>query len=213
MDADEVWRTIDRERGELADVLDTFTETEWETPSLCAGWRVRDVAAHLTLAQMRLREGIGPALRARGGFNKMIYQTAIWQAELPVEEYAPRIRAMVGSRRKAPFISDREPMLDVLVHAQDMLVPLGRTREMPREAAAVSAQRAWGMSWPFRVRKRLHGFRLVASDHPWSAGEGQVVEGRMQDLLMLVTGRDVVLPELTGGGADGLRRRLQPVSA
>jgi hypothetical protein len=94
-----------------------------------------------------------------------------------------------------------------------MIVPLGRSREMPREAAAVSAQRAWDMSWPFRVKKRLRGFRLVASDHPWSVGEGRVVEGRVQTLLMLVTGRDVVLPELSGPGADELRRRLQPATA
>ena len=213
MDADEVWRTIDRERTELADLLDTFTEAEWHTPSLCTDWRVREVAAHLTLAHTSLRDGIRPALRAGGGFNRMIYATAVEQAKLPVEEYAPRIRAMVGSRRKAPFISDLEPMLDALVHGQDMIVPLGRSREMPREAAAVSAQRAWDMSWPFRVKKRLRGFRLVASDHPWSVGEGRVVEGRVQTLLMLVTGRDVVLPELSGPGADELRRRLQPATA
>ena len=52
MDRDEVWRAIDAERISLADLLDSLGEREWETPSLCAGWRVRDVAAHLTLAQI-----------------------------------------------------------------------------------------------------------------------------------------------------------------
>ncbi len=213
MDRDEVWRTIDQQRAELADLMATFTEAEWETPSLCGGWRVREVAAHLTLAQTSLREAIGPTIRARGSFNKMIYETAVRQAERPVTDFPVLLRDMVGSRRKAPFVSDLEPMIDQLVHGQDMVVPLGRTREMPAEAAAVAAQRSWELNWPFRVRKRLHGFSLAASDHPWSVGEGPRVEGPMRALLMLVAGRDVVLPELSGPGADALRARLHPSSA
>ena len=52
MDRDEVWRAIDGERVSLADLLDSLGDQEWETPSLCAGWRVRDVAAHLTMAHL-----------------------------------------------------------------------------------------------------------------------------------------------------------------
>ena len=210
MDRDEVWRTIDEQRSELADLMETFTEAEWATPSLCEGWRVREVAAHLTLAHTTLRQGLGPAIRARGGFNRMIYQTAMVQAELPVEDYPVLLRAMVGSRRKAPFITDLEPMIDQLVHGQDMVVPLGRSREMPPEAAATAAQRAWSMGFPFGAKKRLRGFTLAATDHPWTVGAGPVVEGPIRALLMLVTGRDVVLPELSGPGADELRTRLQP---
>jgi uncharacterized protein (TIGR03083 family) len=213
MDRDDVWRTIDQQRAELADLMETFTEADWETPSLCAGWRVRDVAAHLTLAQMGMVAGLGAAIRARGSFNRMIHDTAVRQAERPVGDYPVLLRAMLGSRRKAPFVSDIEPMLDQLVHGQDMVVPLGRTRTMPPEAAATAAQRAWQLNWPFRMKKRLRGFRLQASDHPWSVGDGPVVEGSAQAMLMLVTGRDVVLPELTGPGADALRRRLQPANA
>ena len=213
MERDEVWRTIDQQRAELADLMVTFTEAEWETPSLCVGWRVREVAAHLTLAQTSLREAIGPTIRARGSFNRMIYETAVRRAERPVADFPVLLRAMVGSRRKAPFVSDLEPMIDQLVHGQDMVVPLGRTREMPAEAAAAAAQRAWELNWPFRVRKRLHGFSLAASDHPWSIGEGPGVEGPMRALLMLVAGRDVVLPELSGPGAEALRARLQPSNA
>ena len=139
----------------------------------------------------------------------MIHQTAMRQAELPVTEYPRLLRAMIGSRRKAPFVSDLEPLLDALVHGQDMAVPLGLDRVVPTDAAAAATQRAWSMGFPFRAEKRLAGFTLVASDHPWSAGEGAVVEAPVRALLMLVTGRDVVLPELTGPGADALRSRLR----
>ena len=210
MDRDEVWRTIDQQRAELADLMETFTDADWETPSLCEGWRVREVGAHLTLAQTGLLEAMGATVRARGSFNRMIHDTAVRQAERPVAEYPALLRAMIGSRRKAPFVSDLEPLIDQLVHGQDMVVPLGRTREMPHAAAAAAAQRAWDLNWPFRVKKQLHGFSLSATDHPWTVGEGEVVEGPIRALLMLVTGRHVVLPELSGPGADELRARLQP---
>jgi uncharacterized protein (TIGR03083 family) len=208
MDLDEVWRTIDEQRTELADLMGTFTAQDWHTPSLCEGWRVREVAAHLTLAQSTFREVLPHAVRAGGSFNRMIRDSAIRQAALPVEEYSDRLRAMVGSRRKAPFISDLEPLIDVLVHGQDIVRPLGRPRSMPTDAAATAAQRAWSMGFPFGARRRLRGFRLVATDHTWSVGEGAVVEAPVSGLLLLVTGRDVVLPDLAGPGAEALRERL-----
>lgn len=188
--------------------METFSDDEWETPSLCAGWRVRDVAAHLTLAQTGLVTALGVLVRARGSFDRMIHDTGVRQAELPVEQYAARLRAMIGSRRKAPGVSMLEPMIDALVHGQDMVRPLGRERAMPTEAAATATQRAWSMSFPFRASQRLKGYRLVATDHTWQAGDGSAVEAPVADLLLLVTGRDVVLPDLEGPGADALRAQL-----
>lgn len=40
---------IAAERRELADLLDTLRADQWDRPSLCAGWRVREVAAHMSL--------------------------------------------------------------------------------------------------------------------------------------------------------------------
>jgi uncharacterized protein (TIGR03083 family) len=192
MDTDDVWRHIDQQRSELADLMETFTAEEWETPSLCEGWRVRDVGAHLTLAQSSVRDVLPDMVRARGSFNKMIHDSAVRQAALSTEEYAARVRAMVGSRRTAPFVSDLEPLIDVLVHGQDIVRPLGRHRAMPPDAAAAAAQRAWSMGFPFGARKRLRGQQLVATDCDWRAGEGVAVEAPIADLLLLVTGRDVL---------------------
>ena len=47
MDRTAVWGTIHRERAALADLLGTLTPEEWEHPTLCPGWSVRDVAAHV----------------------------------------------------------------------------------------------------------------------------------------------------------------------
>lgn len=205
MDSDALWRTIDGQRAALADLLDGLTDEEWSTPSLCIGWTIRDVAAHLTLAQMGLLPALLELARARGSFDRMIRDSAIRQARLPAEEFPRRLRAMAGSRRTAPGITELEPLIDILVHFQDVVRPLGRTQATPAGAAAVAASRVWSMGFPFRARRRLAGFRLVATDTDWFAGSGEVIEGPIGALLLLVTGRDAALHELTGPGAEQLR--------
>jgi uncharacterized protein (TIGR03083 family) len=207
MDLDEVWRTIDSERAGLADLLEDLTSAEWATPSLCQAWRVGDVAAHLTLAHAGYREALVGAIRARGRFDVMIRDSALRAASLPRAEYPRRLRAMVGSRRTAPVITPMEPLIDVLVHGQDIAVPLGRTRPMPTAAAAAAAQRVWDMGFPFRARKRLAGLRLAATDTDWAVGAGPPAEGPIAALLLLVTGRTAAVNQLDGDGVRILRRR------
>ena len=210
MDRDEVWHAIDAERLSLAGLFEDLSPAEWETRSLCAGWRVRDVAAHLTLAHTGPGTALVAMLRAGGSFNRMIRDTALRQAALPVERYPQLLRAMVGSRRKAPGISDLEPLIDVLVHGQDVAVPLGRPRPMPVEPTVAAVRRVWPNLYPFRAERRLRGVRLVATDHPWTAGQGLVVEGPIGALLLLLTGRSAALAQLSGPGLPSLEGRLAP---
>jgi uncharacterized protein (TIGR03083 family) len=95
-------------------------------------------------------------------------------------------------------------MLDVLVHGQDIAIPLGLPRRVPVDAAAAAATRVWTMSWPmsraFRARSRLRELRLVATDADWSVGEGHRVEGPIEALLLLLTGRTAALDRLSGPG-------------
>jgi uncharacterized protein (TIGR03083 family) len=208
MNSDEAWQAIDGERLSLADLFGSLSADEWETGSLCTGWRVRDVAAHLTLARMGMLAGVLAMLRARGNLNRMIRDTAVRQARLPTGQYAVLLRGMTGSRRTAPGITELEPLIDVLVHGQDIAIPLGRTRPMPPAAAATAATRVWSMGGPFHAARKLSGFRLVATDHPWSAGQGRPVEGPIAAILLLLTGRRAALPQLSGPGAAELRARM-----
>ena len=207
MDLDDVWLAIDAERAGLADLLEDLSDQEWDTPSLCDAWRVRDVAVHLTQAHMGLGAALVGVVRARGGFDRMIRDSALRAAPLPPAECARRLRAMIGSRRTAPFITPVEPLIDVLVHGQDIALPLGRTRPMPTAAAVTAAQRVWDVSFPFRARRRLAGLRLAATDADWAVGTGAPVEGPIAALLLVVTGRDAAVPQLSGDGVGALRRR------
>jgi uncharacterized protein (TIGR03083 family) len=210
MNRDEVWQAIDDERLGLANLFDDLSAPEWETPSLCTGWRVRDVAAHLTLSQTGVLPATVWLFRARGNVNRMIRDSAVHQADLPVERYAILLRGMVGSRRKAPGVDHLAPLIDILVHGQDIAVPLARPRPMPAEAAAAAATRVWSMGWPFRAKRALSGVELVATDHPWSAGQGPRVEGPIGALLMLLTGRRDALRRLSGPGIAELETRISP---
>ena len=204
MDADAVWRVIDDERSRLADLMEDLADPEWRTPSLCRGWTVRQVAAHLTLAQMSPLDATASLIRAGGGFNRMIRDTAIRQARLPVPEYPRRLRAMVGSRRTAPFLTEIEPLIDVLCHAQDITRPIGRPYPMPATAAAAAAEHIWRHAFPFQARRRLRGLELVATDAPWRAGSGVRVEGPIAALLLLVSGRPAATAEPAGPGTAKL---------
>jgi uncharacterized protein (TIGR03083 family) len=207
MDRDAMWRALDRERAELADLVATLPPTAWARPSLCAGWTVREVVAHLTLGpHTRLPAVLVAMTRARGNFNRMVDTTARQRAELPVDRLVADLRGIVGSRRLAPGQKLADALMDVLVHGQDITVPLGIAREMPPDAAVASAEHLWHMGFPFHTRRRLAGFRFVASDVDWSAGDGAEIRGPITALLPLLAGRTAALPRLTGAGVPELAK-------
>jgi uncharacterized protein (TIGR03083 family) len=202
MDRDESWRVIAWQRRELADLLDELSDAEWETPSLCAGWRVRDVAAHVALAPQApsIWAITADAVRARGRFHRLNHDVAVRHAQRPVTDLVDELRRYADSRRLPIVTNYRNILFDTLVHAQDIALPLGRELPMPPEAAGAAATRVWTMGWPFWARRRLRAVRLVAIDVNWSVGTGPDVTGPIDALLLLLTGRTVALSRLTGAG-------------
>jgi uncharacterized protein (TIGR03083 family) len=174
------------------------------------------VAGHLTLQQMGLRDVLRIALRHPGihGLNWMIQTSARDKSVLPTDQLIGEIRAMVGSRRHNLGVTAFETLLDIVVHGQDMAVPLGRSLPVPPEVAATAASRAWGYqaSWSGRRKAKVFqplpyaGLRLVATDIDWSVGDGPELRGPVLSLLLMLTGRRVVLPQLEGPGAQTLQR-------
>jgi hypothetical protein len=57
-------------------------------------------------------------------------------------------------------------------------------------------------------KKRAAGLHLVATDVDWSHGDGPEVRGPGEAILLALTGRTVVLDELTGEGVATLRSRM-----
>lgn len=211
MDRDRMWQVLDSERAHTADLLGSLSEAEWAARSLCVGWTVRDVAAHLTLgAQASLPWVIVELVRAGGSFNRMVDRSARRHAVSPVDQLVTELRGIVGTRRLAPGQKLADALMDVLVHGQDIAVPLGRRHPMPPEAARASAEHLWRIGFPFHARKKLRGFRLNATDVDWAAGEGAEISGPIDAILPLLAGRTATLPRLTGRGAAHLAARHRP---
>lgn len=209
MDKNATWQVIHRERAALADLLESLTPQEWDAPSLCDGWRVREVAGHVVGApETSLRDVVPSAVRARGRYNRMILEEGRRQGRKPPEQIVADLRRLDGTRKLPPFVTHHEALLDTLVHTQDIAIPLGRHHEMPREAARDSVARFYRFNFSFGARRKLRGTRLEATDVAWSAGKGAVVRGPVWALLLLVTGRPVALGHLSGEGVPLLRQRF-----
>lgn len=206
MERDRIWDHTIAARQSLAATLATLTPEEWDHPSLCGEWRVRDVAAHVIMGpQLTWRRSAVVLPHVWRGYNGMNAHLGRVFGSRPVAEILAQYDRYAGLRRGPAMVSDVEPLIDALVHTQDIVRPLGRTATMPPEAAAVTAARARSLAWLLGGRARAsRRLRMVATDSDWSAGSGPTVEGPTAELLMLATGREPDWALLAG---DGVRVR------
>lgn len=207
-----LWQWIHAERRRLSGLLEGLAPQDWSAPTLCPGWQVRHVAAHVISSAATGPVDLAAALlRGRGRFNRTVYLEGLRLGARDPKQILSDFRRYDGARTR-PFGTTRwDPLVDVLVHSQDVAVPLGLSHRMPAGPAAAAAAHVWKSPFPFRARKRLGSFRLAASDADWSAGSGPAVRGPIAALLLLLTGRAALLPQLEGEGAEILtRRQLRP---
>lgn len=206
---DDSWLVIDAVRAEVADLIDDLTPEQRLGPSLCDAWTVRDVGAHLSMAALASTSfAVKNAVRQGFRFNAIIRESTLtWSRDLSDAQVSDNLRSLVGIRRLAPTTMWRDPLLDALVHAQDIARPLGATVTAHPEAGATAADWAWERTFgfPFFAARRLRGLRLVATDVDWARGSGEEVRGPVTSLLLLSTGRRTAYDDLTGPGADRAR--------
>ncbi|MFE2871890.1 maleylpyruvate isomerase family mycothiol-dependent enzyme [Embleya sp. NPDC059259] len=210
MDRDRILAWVRAERLSLADLFDDLDEREWATPSLCEAWTMHELAAHVTTSTRTTLAGmIKGAIRARGDFERWGADEAReLAARYTPAELVAQIRETAGSARRAPLAAPLDPLVDALVHGQDVARPLGRERAMPIEPALAALEHV--LRSPFYgARKRFRGIRLVATDARWSAGPGpDEVRGPTGDLLLLATGRPAGLAALSGPGRERVAATL-----
>ncbi|MEQ3551804.1 maleylpyruvate isomerase family mycothiol-dependent enzyme [Pseudonocardia nematodicida] len=209
MDDQAVFAAIARVRLRFADLIDSIDDDRLGTPSLCAGWAVRDVAGHLSIASApSLPALLWAVLRAGGSYDRAMDRLSRDAGTRPVAELAATIRANAGSRFAMPEVGPRGPLTDVLVHTVDVAQPLGLEYDAGPDGlrAALEFVTA-GRATAFVARGRLAGLRLVADDVGFAAGAGAEVTGRAIDILAAACGRAAVLDRLTGPGVEILRAR------
>ena len=195
-----------RERAEFADLLDTLTTDQWSAPSLCAGWTVRDVAAHVVayLDQTVIALS-GNMIRYRCDIDRLNAAVARRYSEVEPAELVGRMRRGSDPVGAAALYGGRVALIECLIHQQDIRRPLGahRVLDIPRVRVCLDYAR---VSPVIGGRRRTRGVRLVATDMAWAAGAGPEVRGTGEALLFAMTGRSAaVSDELSGDGVTLLR--------
>jgi uncharacterized protein (TIGR03083 family) len=196
------------EREELLDLLERLTPAQWRTPSLCGGWTVRDVVAHVLSY-----DELGPRQLA-GRFARGLFLVDRTNA-IGLEANAGRTPAELVELLRAHLTPSGLPagmggaigLTDGLIHHQDIRRPLGRPRTVPAERL-VPALRTALFGPVLRGVLRVRDVRLVATDVHWTFGRGPEVRGTGEALLMAVAGRRAVAEELQGPGRERVIRRL-----
>jgi uncharacterized protein (TIGR03083 family) len=209
MDADAARDAVTKERTSLCDLLEQLNDAEWATPSLCAGWTVKDVVAHLTTTtRTTVLDMLAGMARARGDFHRMTDRRARELARrLTPAELIAQLRRSATSPRRMPGSGPLDPLVDLLVHGQDIARPLHRDRPLPSGPAVAALSYVAGNRF-YDAPARLADLHLIATDVDWSSGRGQEVSGTAGDLLLVATGRPAGLAGLSGPGTDVLAARM-----
>jgi uncharacterized protein (TIGR03083 family) len=197
------------ERRQIADLLDGLNDAQLATPSLCEGWDVKTVAAHLVSV---VGDGFWAFQRAalrRGSMHRGIDHLARRRARLPANEIATALRQYADRELNPPITGPLSGLTDVLVHSGDIRIPLGLPFTPSPERAALALDFLTGrFPLGFVPRARLRGICFRGSDIGRVWGTGVEVRGPVAALMVSACGRTALLDALDGPGLPILRRRL-----
>lgn len=192
-------------------MLAALTAEQWDLPTLCAGWRVREVVAHTT---MPFRQSVGRTLaelvKARGSFNRMADRCARRDAALMTsDELLAALRDNVAHPWKPPGGGTQGALSHDLIHGLDITVSLGLDRVVPLDRVAMVLAGLNPRNIAF-FGTDLTGIQFRATDLDWSYGAGTQIRGLAQDLLLVICGRTLPPGHLEGDAADRFTRDWRP---
>lgn len=207
MPGTDIWPVVHQERAALAADLQPLTDEQWQMPTLCPEWTVRDVVAHMTATAKVSGARFFPKLAAAGFRLKKMQERdiAVERGDSPKDALA-RFEAQVTSSLHPPGPVDTW-LGEVIIHAEDIRRPLGIVHAYPPAAVVRVADFYKGSNLVIGAKRRIRGLTLLATDADWSTGEGPEVVGPVLSLLMAMTGRRRALDELSGEGLAVLAER------
>ena len=182
---------IAAERRELADVLAGLPKQAWDAPSLCAGWRVREVVAHMTMPFRYSAARFGLEMAKSGGnFTAMSDRVAKRDAAaMSGTELTAALRDNAEHPWQPPGGAAEAPLTHDVIHGLDFTVPLGLGRKVPEDRLRLVLDTVTSPQALKHFDVDLTGIRLVADDLHWSFGTGEPMSGPAENLLLTIAGR------------------------
>jgi uncharacterized protein (TIGR03083 family) len=178
------------QRRDLAALLAGLAPEAWDHPSLCAGWRVRDVVAHLTMPfRYPARRFLAEMIKARGDFDRMADRCARRDGQAPPDELLAVLRQRERNPWKPPGGGLAAALTHDVIHGQDIAVALGIEHPVPEERLRIVLHTLTTSKSLKHFRSDLAGIELRASDIDWSFGSGAPLVGAAQGLALALCDR------------------------
>ncbi|WP_301122200.1 maleylpyruvate isomerase family mycothiol-dependent enzyme [Mycolicibacterium fortuitum] len=207
---DRVFAAVAEQRRSIAALVDGLDTDQLATPSLCAGWDVKTVAAHLVSDFTDGFWGFLVSGVRHGNIDRGIDALARRRAQASAAEIAETLRRRAHHRLSPPIAGPMSGLTDVLVHGADMRIPLGIPhRPDPQHVARVLDFLTSRTQLGFFPHRRLHGIQLRDEDTGGTWGEGQIISGPGAAVMLAVCGRTVAFDRLSGPGLAVLQSRLR----
>ena len=205
----DMWTSIKNGREALGDYLAGLSADDWNKPSLCAEWTVKDAAAHMLVIPTIPK---GQVFRSflGSGFNldkmnaKFVKKLT---ADMTTAEIAAKMRASAGSHSMPPGLKPPGILTELVVHSSDISEGTGTPFTLPVEDYVAALDHLKDVQPVIGSKKRIAGLTLRATDAQWSTGSGPTVEGPAKQLVLAVAGRRSALDTLSGEGLATLRAR------
>ena len=204
------WDMVEAERADVHAFLSSLVPSQWDVPSVCEGWRVRDVAAHMLVDEPLRELGVPRAVMKAIGFRMSVHRINAWW----IERNYSRDPTSIVQAFDGPFVpggiskklGPSGVLRGLVIHHQDMRRSLGVPRTVPTDRVVRVLERALTQEGSRNLGsyERGVGLRLQADDIEWSSGSGPLVHGTIEALLMSIAGRPCALAELSGDGLEVL---------
>lgn len=194
-------------RRDLVTVLEGLEPGDWDKPTLCEGWRVRDVASHVAQTpHLKVSRLVGGLMKARGNADRMIDERARAGGARSHDEILAELRSTIDDTHVPAATTVEKMLVDTVVHSLDICHPNGWTVELPVERLRWVLSTLASLSGLFRGKERCDGLHLDTTDIDWRNGCGDHVRGPANVMLLALAGRPVC-DQLSGAGVPTIAER------
>lgn len=119
-DRSAIWQAVHEERRRLVSDLEDMALEEWRTPSLCPGWSVHDVVAHLIDSAVTTRLGFARQMViARFDFDRANDHGVVKHKAIAPTDTLNTFRAVVD-RTDSPPGPLATRLVEAYVHGEDI---------------------------------------------------------------------------------------------